>query len=113
SAGALMKHSRLYSVVALLGALCSCAAAKEANLILVNARVWTENPAQPTAHAVAIGGNRILAVGGNDAIRKLAGPDTRVIDLHGHLLLPGLNDAHVHLLQGGGSLISVQLGTAN
>jgi len=108
-----MKLPRLYSLVALLCACCTCAMAKEASLILVNAKVWTENPAQPTGQAVALEGNRILAVGDNDAIRKLAGPDTRIIDLHGRLLLPGFNDAHVHFLQGGGSLITVQLGTAN
>ena len=111
--GARMKAFRLYSLVALLCVVCWCAAAKEASLILVNAKVWTENPAQPAAQAVALEGNRILAVGDNETIRKLAGPDTRVIDLHGRLLLPGFNDAHVHFLMGGGSLISVDLGSAN
>ena len=52
-------------------------------------------------------------VGDNAAIRKLAGPSTRIIDLGGRLLLPGLNDSHVHFLVGGSSLISVHLGTAN
>jgi hypothetical protein len=108
-----MKRFRLYSLVALLCAFCWCASAKEATVILVNAKVWTENPAQPTAEAVALEGNRILAVGDNAAIRKLAGTDTQVIDLHGRLLLPGFNDAHVHFLIGGGSLIGVRLGTAN
>ena len=82
-------------------------------MILVNGKVWTENPSQPTARAVALEGNRILAVGDNGSIRKLAGPGTRIIDLHGRLLLPGFNDAHVHFLQGGGSLISVHLGDTN
>lgn len=108
-----MKPFRIYSLVTLLCALCSCASAKEASLILVNAKVWTENPAEPAAQAVAFEGNRILAVGDNDAIRKLAGTDTRIIDLHGRLVLPGFNDAHVHFLGGGGALIGVQLGTAN
>ena len=92
---------------------CSAAHAKEASLILVNGKVWTENPALPIAHAVALDGNKILAVGDDASIRKLAGPDTKVIDLHGRLLLPGFNDAHVHFLDGGASLISVELGTAN
>jgi predicted amidohydrolase YtcJ len=82
-------------------------------MILVNGRVWTENPAQPTAQAVALDGSRILAVGDSAAIRKLAGSGTRIIDLGGRLLLPGFNDAHVHFLTGGGSLITVHLGTAN
>ena len=62
---------------------------------------------------MALDGSRILAVGNNAAIRKLAGPDTRIIDLGGRLLLPGFNDSHVHFLIGGGSLITVHLGTAN
>ncbi len=108
-----MKRFWLYSLMIVLGACSSIASAQEANLILFNGKVWTENPAQPTAQAVALDGSRILAVGGNAAIRKLAGPDTRVIDLGGRLLLPGFNDAHVHFLIGGGSLITVHLGTAN
>lgn len=82
-------------------------------MILVNGRVWTENPAQPTAQAVALDGSSILAVGDDAAIRKLAGPDTQIIDLRGRLLLPGFNDAHVHFLTGGDSLVTVQLRTAD
>lgn len=83
--------------------------AKEASVILVNGKVWTVNPAQPVAQAVALDGNTILAVGSEADIRKLAGPATRTIDLAGRLLLPGFNDAHVHFLPGGDSLIAVQL----
>jgi predicted amidohydrolase YtcJ len=108
-----MKLSWLCWLIVVLGACCCSASATEASLILVNAKLWTENPAQPTAQAVALDGSRILAVGDNAAIRKLAGPDTRIIDLGGRLLLPGFNDAHVHFLIGGGSLITVHLGTAN
>ncbi|UWZ82758.1 amidohydrolase [Occallatibacter riparius] len=82
--------------------------AGEATLILVHGKVWTENPAEPTAQAVALDGNRIIAVGTDDEIRKLAGAGTRVIDLNGRLLLPGFNDAHVHLFGGGESLTTVQ-----
>ncbi|HEX3471518.1 MAG TPA: amidohydrolase family protein, partial [Silvibacterium sp.] len=108
-----MKLFCLCWLIVVLGACCCSASATEASLILVNAKLWTENPAQPTAQAVALDGSRILAVGDNAAIRKLAGPDTRIIDLGGRLLLPGFNDAHVHFLIGGGSLITVHLGTAN
>ena len=108
-----MKLSWLCSLIVVLGACCCSASATEASLILVNAKLWTENPAQPTAQAVALDASRILAVGNNAAIRKLAGPDTRIIDLGGRLLLPGFNDSHVHFLIGGGSLITVHLGTAN
>ena len=108
-----MKRSWLHSLIIALGACCCSASATEASLILVNGKVWTENPTQPTAQAVALDGSRILAVGDSTAIRKFAGPNTRVIDLGGRLLLPGFNDSHVHFLIGGGSLISVHLGTAN
>lgn len=46
-------------------------------------------PARPVAQAVALDGSKILAVGDDTAIRKLAGPDTAIVDLHGRLLLPG------------------------
>lgn len=108
-----MKPLRPFALALALGVFCSLASAKEASLILVNAKVWTENPARPSAQAVAVEQNHILAVGSNVEIRKLVGPDTRIIDLGGRLLLPGFNDAHVHFLPGGGSLIAVQLGTAN
>ncbi len=108
-----MKPARPYSLLVLLFACCLVATAEEANLILVNARVWTENPAQPIAQAIALDGSHILAVGDNAEIRKLAGPNTRLIDLGGRLLLPGFNDAHVHFMIGGSSLITVQLGAAN
>jgi predicted amidohydrolase YtcJ len=96
-------------LVQVLLASCCSAWAGQATLILVNGKVWTENPAQPSAQAVALNGGTILAVGTDAGIRKLAGADTRVIDLHGRLLLPGFNDAHVHLFGGGESLITVQL----
>jgi predicted amidohydrolase YtcJ len=86
--------------------------AQEATLIFLNGKVWTEDPGRPTAQAVAVTANHILAVGDDASIRKLAGPETRTVDLQGRLLLPGFNDAHVHLLEGGGSLITVQLGSA-
>src|ERR1700686_1815258 len=108
-----MRPSWLYSLIVVLCACCCSASATEASLVLVNGKVWTENPAQPTAQAVALDGSKILAVGDNAAIRKLAGPNTRIIDLGGRLLLPGFNDSHVHFLVGGGSLITVHLGTAN
>lgn len=99
-------------VVAVLSVFVACSA-NAATLLLVNGKVWTENPAQPIAQAVALDGTTILAVGDNAAIQKLAGPDTRTIDLAGKLVLPGFNDSHVHFLSGGDSLVTVQLHTAN
>ena len=84
-----------------------------ATLIIVNANVRTMDPAKPTAEAIAVHGNRIVAVGSSAEIRKLAGPRTEVIDAGGKLVLPGFNDAHVHFLSGGFQLSSVDLRDAS
>lgn len=73
------------------------AALAEPQLLLVNAKVFTVDPALPYAQAVAVEGGRILAVGSNEVVRALAGPNTRVIDAGGRLVTPGLIEAHVHL----------------
>ena len=80
-----------------------------ADLIIVNAKVWTVDPARPTAQAVAVLGDRIAAVGSDAEIEAWRGPATRRIDARGQLLLPGFNDAHVHLVAGGAQLENVQL----
>lgn len=67
-----------------------------ADLILHNARVHTGDRLRPTARAVAIGGNRILAAGGHAEVLATAGPRTRWIDLGGRAIVPGLNDSHLH-----------------
>jgi predicted amidohydrolase YtcJ len=79
-----------------------------ATLTLINGRVWTGNPAQPDAEAIAINGDRIVAVGSTGEIRALAGTTTP-IDLGGRFVVPGFTDAHVHFLDGGFRLSSVQL----
>src|SRR5690349_11301607 len=84
-----------------------------ADTIIVNAVVHTMDPAQPSAEAVAIYANRIVAVGSTKDISKLAGPNTRTIDAKGRLLLPGFNDAHTHFLSGGFQLSSVDLRDAS
>jgi predicted amidohydrolase YtcJ len=81
-------------------------------LIITNAKIWTVEKAHPTAQAVAILGDRILAVGSNADVESLRGPATKSIDAGGKLLLPGFNDAHVHFVGGGLQLDSVQLNDA-
>jgi predicted amidohydrolase YtcJ len=66
------------------------------DLILWNGNIRTQDMDRPRAGAVAVGRGRFLAVGGDEEIRSLAGPDTRVVDLCGRLCLPGLMDAHFH-----------------
>src|SRR4051794_34052528 len=98
-------------VVSLAVLLCVSAARAQvyASLVLVDGHIWTENPAQPEAEAIAVYGNRILRVGTSEEVRRLAKPSTRVIDLHGRRVVPGFNDAHVHFVQGGLVLANVQL----
>src|SRR3954466_14798901 len=77
------------------------------SLAIVNARVWTANPAQPWAEAIAIEGDRIAVVGSNADVR--ARKPARVIDAKGGMVVPGFLDSHVHFLDGGANLASVQL----
>jgi predicted amidohydrolase YtcJ len=80
-----------------------------ADVIVVNARVWTVDPSRPEAEAVAVTGDRIVAVGARADIEKLRGQATRVIDGSGRFVMPGFNDAHIHLMTGGAQLDSVDL----
>ncbi|MBA2339073.1 MAG: amidohydrolase [Pyrinomonadaceae bacterium] len=84
-----------------------------ADLIITNARVRTMDKNRPDAEAVAIYGNRIVAVGSEAEIKRFAGARTRTIDAKGRLVLPGFNDSHVHFLSGGSQLSSVDLRDAN
>ncbi|MFY9644267.1 MAG: amidohydrolase [Terriglobales bacterium] len=80
-----------------------------AELIIRSARVWTVDPSHPEAEAVAILGDRIVAVGGNEQVDAWRGPNTRIVDAGGKRLLPGFNDAHVHFTDGGAALDEVKL----
>jgi predicted amidohydrolase YtcJ len=94
----------------LLGAAGVVARAQDSiTLLLVNGKIWTVNPRQREAEAVAVAGNRIVAVGTTSDISKLGQSHTRVVDLDGKRVLPGFNDAHVHFYSGGSSLAGPQL----
>lgn len=80
-----------------------------ADVIITNANVWTVDRNHPTAQAVAILGDRIAAVGSSEEMDAWRGPQTRMIDAAGKLLLPGFDDAHVHFVPGGFQLDQVQL----
>jgi hypothetical protein len=84
-----------------------------ADLVVVHARVHTVDPAKPFAQAVAVTGERITRVGTNEDVESSIGPDTRVIDAGGRLLLPGFNDAHVHFISGADELVGVNLRPAS
>jgi predicted amidohydrolase YtcJ len=72
-----------------------------ATLIIRNGQFHTVDREFPTAQAVAIKDGKFLAVGSENDVMQHAGPETQIIDLHGHTAVPGLNDSHLHLIRGG------------
>jgi predicted amidohydrolase YtcJ len=99
-------------VLVLMSMLAMTASAQSrpaADLIIIKAKVWTVDKSRPTAQAVAVLGDRIVAVGSNADVEAWRGPATKVIDAGGKLLLPGFNDSHVHFVSGGLQLEQVQL----
>src|SRR5262245_17913818 len=66
-------------------------------------------PTHGPVQAIAVSGGKIVALGSNDEIQKFKGPKTRSIDLDGHFVMPGFNDAHVHLASGGFEKLNVDL----
>jgi predicted amidohydrolase YtcJ len=78
------------------------------NLVLRGGRVWA-GKGLPAATALAIRDGRVAAVGGEEDVSRFAGHGTRVIELRGRRVVPGFNDAHVHFLEGGFGLMSVDL----
>ena len=83
-----------------------------ADLIIRNAKIWTVDASHPEAEAVAVPGDRIVAVGSNAEVEAWRGPATRVMDGNGKRLLPGFNDSHVHFTDGGAQLDQVELNDA-
>lgn len=77
------------------------AASGTADLIVVDAKIATLDQAQPAASALAVKDGKFIAVGKDEAVRKLAGPETKTIDADGRALIPGLNDSHLHAVRGG------------
>ena len=72
-------------------------AATAADTIFLNANIYTGNDKQPQAEAIVVHGDRITFVGTTEDARKVAPKTTRLVDLHGHTVLPGLTDAHYHI----------------
>ncbi len=80
-----------------------------ADIIVIHGRVYTENPKQPWAQAVAIHRGKIVAVGDDPVIERMRGMGTKVIDACGKLVLPGFVDCHIHFIDGSFSLGRVNL----
>jgi predicted amidohydrolase YtcJ len=77
--------------------------------LLIEGRIWTADSQKPWAEAVAIQGEKILAVGSREDVAKYRGEKTRVIDAGDGLVVPGMIDSHIHLIDGGLRLSGVQL----
>src|ERR1041385_3333683 len=84
-----------------IGAPPAQAQTRPPDLILMDGRVFTATEGHLFAEALAIQGDRVLAVGTNRQIEALAGPSTRRTDVGGRVVIPGINDAHVHTSLGG------------
>ncbi|WP_456425991.1 amidohydrolase [Rhodocaloribacter sp.] len=94
-------------------AACESAPKEENAFVLHNARIYTANPAQPTAEAMAVEDGRIVMVGAEDEVLA-AHPDAARLDAEGRAVVPGLIDAHVHLMGLGVSMMQADLvGTAS
>jgi predicted amidohydrolase YtcJ len=108
-----MPSSRIPLTFALAAFLAACSPprlnAQDADLIVRNARVWTGDSARPRAQALAVRGERLVAVGSDAAIERYRSPRTRVIDAGGRLVTPGFIDDHTHFSQAGALLIGANL----
>jgi len=85
------------AIIAAGALLLSACAAAAPDTVLLNGKIFTANPSQPWAEALAVRGERIVAVGDTAAMAAEAGASTRRIDLRGAVVVPGLNDAHLSL----------------
>jgi len=100
---------RLATLVVLGVLLTAAESTTPATLILIGGTIYTANPAQPKAEALAIAGERILRVGTRHDVEALRGPSTRVVDLAGATVVPGLQDAHGHVASLGTGLSQLDL----
>ena len=105
------KH-RVLSLITVLGLTHILSAGAQApamqgppTTLFYGGQVFTAEPSQPYAEALAIRGDRILAVGPLAAVEQAASPAARRVDLKGHFLMPGMIDAHAHPIAGGLTLI--------
>ena len=106
-----MRLSALHVAIIALATAPTLAAAqaRTATLVLTNGHVVTVDSARPEAQAVAIAGDRILAVGTSAEIRRYVTPSTKVVDLQGKLAVPGFIDGHGHYMGLGQSKLQLDL----
>ena len=88
------------------------AQSKPADIVILHAKIYTVNPKQPWAEAIAIRDGKIVAVGSDREITLYRSSSARVIDAAQHLLMPGFTDCHIHFLDGALSTLQVNLDDA-
>jgi len=85
-----------FAAILAVAALSACAG-QTPDTVVINGKIFTSSPSQPWVQALAIRGDRIIAVGDTSVISRLAGSSTRTIDAGGRTVVPGFNDAHQHI----------------
>ena len=105
---------RLFFFFALLlpGSFCCAqqsARVAPADILIVHGKIWTVNAKKPWAQSVAIRKGKIVAIGSDETVERFRGIGTKVIDAGGKLVLPGFTDSHIHLTDGGFSLVEANL----
>ena len=80
-----------------------------ATLAVINAHIWTGNAAHPWASSLAVNGDSLIFVGDSAEYKNYLSDSTNIIDAQGQMIVPGFIDSHVHFLDGGYSLLAVQL----
>ena len=111
-----MKKQWLTFLLLFIGVLgisaCNQQKVAPADMVLIHAKIYTVNPKEPWAQAMAVREGKIIAVGSDKAIAAYQGPSTKVIDAKEHMVLPGFMDAHVHMMAGAAQLEQIALNDA-
>ena len=104
-----MKIKKLIVALVLSSVLSACTTEiplnNKADIVFHNGKIYTVNPDQAWADTIAIKQGRYQYIGNRGAAEKWIGPETRMIDLQGKMMMPGINDAHSHPFQGGSGLV--------
>ncbi|MDM8002911.1 MAG: amidohydrolase, partial [Bacteroidota bacterium] len=107
------KTLSLAAVIPVMIAAACNSSTQTSDMIITNARIWTGDEAQPYAEAMAVSGDTIAAIGSSREVMKFKSGTDTIIDMGGRFVVPGFIDSHIHMLQGGENLASVQLRDAD
>jgi predicted amidohydrolase YtcJ len=115
--GILDMKRRAFAIILILAGVLLISACDQhksipADTVLIHARIYTVNPKEPWAQAMAVREGKIIAVGSDKAIAAYRGPSTKVIDAGERMVLPGFVDAHLHMLAGAAQLEQIYLNDA-